>query len=155
MLIVGVAFPVRAGDAQKFKRFDLSGVRNVRAAAEIDEFALSVKAEFTVLGQAGFDVFALEFLLEVAAELQSLFAVHVEAFERLGFFDDLLHLSFDLREVFLADRSFQIEVVVKACAGRRAERQADAFIKPHDRSSHDVSTRVTEHSQSRCIASCD
>ncbi len=45
MFVVGVAFPVRAGDAQKFKGFDLAGVWNVRPSAEIDEFALPIEAK--------------------------------------------------------------------------------------------------------------
>jgi hypothetical protein len=70
----------------------------------------------------------------------------------LSFFDDLLHIGFDLREVVLADRSRQIEVVVEPVAGRWSERQPHAIEQPHDRSGHDVSTRVSQHAEGLRIA---
>jgi hypothetical protein len=61
-LVAGVSLPVRPGDAEHLERLDLSGIRNVRTAAQVDEFALPVEAERVVIGETGFDVLALEFL---------------------------------------------------------------------------------------------
>ena len=45
-----LSFPVRAGDAHEFERLDAFGGRNVRAAAEIDEFAGGVKRDHRLVG---------------------------------------------------------------------------------------------------------
>ena len=45
-----VAFPVGAGDAHQFERLNALGRRNVRAAAEVDEFAGGVERNHRVGG---------------------------------------------------------------------------------------------------------
>ena len=57
--------------------------------------------------------------------------------------DDLLHLGFDLREVFLVEGALgAVEVVVKAAVGGRAEGHLGAGKKPLHRVGHDVRRRV-------------
>ena len=71
-LAVGLPFPVGAGDGEELERPDLAGMRNVRAAAEIDELALAIEAEHAELVQLVVDVFDLERLAQVGDELAGL-----------------------------------------------------------------------------------
>ena len=59
LLAVGVVLPVGAGDAEQLERADLAGVRDVRAAAQVDELALAVEAQRRVLLQVVVDVLDL------------------------------------------------------------------------------------------------
>ncbi len=114
------------------------GVGDVRAAAEVDEFALAVEADGGMLGQSRVDVLDFEFLVQTFAELARLAAVEDEPLERLGVFDDLFHLVFDLGEVLFAQLVRAVEVVVVAVGERRAEGEIHVGKEPHDRAGHDV-----------------
>ena len=144
-LAVGLALPVGAGDRQQLERADLAGVGDVRAAAEVDELALAVEAEDAVLVQLVVDVLDLERLAEVVDELAGLGDGQAEPLERLGLLDDLGHLGLDGREVVLGERAVgEVDVVIEAGGGGRAEGELDAREEPHDRPGHDVRGRVPE-----------
>src|SRR6266481_9453592 len=68
LLAAGVVLPVRARNAQQFERAGLTGVRNMRAPAEINEFTLPVEAQARVLLEIVVDVLDLVTLTEVATE---------------------------------------------------------------------------------------
>ncbi len=142
-----VSFPIGAGDCQQLERLDSPGVGNVRAAAQIDELALAVKADGRMLGQASVDVLDLQFLLEPFAEFAGLFAVENESLERLGVLDDLPHLLFDPRKILLADLLRTIEIVIEAVGESRPEREVDVRKEPHHGPRHHVSTRVPQHAE--------
>ena len=89
----------------------------------------------------------LNFWPELLADLQRLGPRHFEPLERLVGLDDLLHLGFDRRKVFLRERLGQLEVVVEAAFDRRPEGQLHALQEPHHRPGHDVGRRVPHHAQ--------
>ncbi len=99
--LVGVSLPVGAGDRQELERPDLSGVGNMRAAAEVDELALTIKAQDAVLVQLVVDVFDLQVLTQVGDELARVGHGQRESLERLGVGDDPGHLGLDRRKVSL------------------------------------------------------
>ena len=143
----GVSFPEGGGDAGDLEGLDLSGMRNVGAATEVEEFALPVKAECGVFGKSGANVFGLERLAKVGAKCECFFAAGFEAFERFGRIDDALHFGFNAREVVFADGSGKIEVVVEAVASRGAEGETGSWKQSHDGASHHVCAAVAEHSE--------
>src|SRR5438045_2775296 len=49
LLTAGIILPISAGDAEEFEGTYFAGIGNMRSAAEIDKFALPVKAESRVL----------------------------------------------------------------------------------------------------------
>src|SRR5579884_2521754 len=122
-------------------------MRNVRPAAKVDELALTVEAERRILLQVVVDVLDLVFLAQILDQLTSLGRRPLEAFERLGFLDDLAHLLLDAWEVLLADRSRAVDVIVKAVLQRGPEGQLSAGKQPHDGPGHDVSAAVPQHGQ--------
>ena len=67
--IAFLALPVRAGDAHQFEGLDASGGRNVRAAAEINEFSGGVERNHR-LGGFFFHQLAFKFLIAFAIELE-------------------------------------------------------------------------------------
>ena len=64
----GVLLPVGPGDAEQLEGPDLAGVRQMRAAAQVDELALAIKAEDRILLQIVVDVLDLVSLGQVAAQ---------------------------------------------------------------------------------------
>jgi hypothetical protein len=68
--IAFLAFPVRACDAHQFEGLDARSGRNVRAAAEIDEFSGGVKGNHR-FGSFFFHQLAFKFLIAFAIELKS------------------------------------------------------------------------------------
>ena len=68
--IAFLAFPVGAGDAHELERGDALGGGDVRAAAEVDEFAGGVKGDHQLVGFF-FDELALENLIGLFVKLES------------------------------------------------------------------------------------
>ncbi len=64
-------------------------------AAKINKLSLLIKRESFMFGQPSFDVFYLELLIQVSANLQGLVSWLFDPFKRLTLLDDLFHLGFD------------------------------------------------------------
>ena len=118
--IAFVALPVGAGDIHQLERFYAPGGRDVRAAAEVDEFSGGVEGDHR-LDRFFLDQLAFEFLIRLAIEV-----------ERLGLGDqlalvgnvlrgDLAHLGLDFFEVFRRERLVAQEFVEEASFDRRAD----------------------------------
>src|SRR5208337_329042 len=118
LLILLVAEPVGAGDVEQLEGFDLSGRRQVRAAAEILELAGLVDRNLLVgLGEL-LDEMALH---EVAFALESLQAFLVrQKLASIGqvLLDELVHFLFDLLEIFGSKRGRAIKVVEESVLSR-------------------------------------
>lgn len=138
----GISLPVGSGNRQQLEGLDPFGVRHVRAAAEIDEFALAVETDGRMAGQPSPDMFALEGLRHSLDQLQRLVPVGDETLERLRLGDDAGHFGLDSREIVLADLMRQGHVVVVALAGRRTERQFHFGKQAGDSAGHHVRTNA-------------
>src|SRR5262245_50397307 len=114
LLAGGVVLPVSAGDRQQLERADLAGVRNVRAAAEVDELTLAVETEGRILLEVVVDMLDLVALSDVLAQGAGLGGRALEARERLRLGDDLAHLLLDAGEIILADGSRRVDIVIEA-----------------------------------------
>ena len=90
---------VSASDGEKLEGFDLLGVADVGAGAEVDELAVLVEADLLAFGDV---VEAAEFVALLADGLDLLdgfFARALDALELLVLLDDLLHLGLDGFEI--------------------------------------------------------
>ena len=114
-----VAKPVGACDVEQLERLDFSSRGNVRAAAEVEESSRLVDRDlFIGLGEL-LDEVALH---EIAFSLELLQAFLTwEELTRVGnvLLGQLLHLFFNLLEIFWSERRRTIEVVKEAVLGRR------------------------------------
>ena len=121
-LELGIAFlaePIGSSDVEQLEGLDLSGGRDMRAAAEIDELAGLVERNLIIgLGEL-FDEVALHEIAFGLESLESLVAVEKIAGVRLVAIDDLLHLLFDLFEVFRNEGSLAQKVIEEAGFGGR------------------------------------
>jgi hypothetical protein len=123
-----VAFVVGAGDVRELERADVAGAHDVRAGAEIGEVAVAVEGDFFALGNVLDDV-ELELARRGARpeaaqfaglrQCQRFAATNDNALEGVVRFRLLLHLGFDLREVFGRDAMRELDVVVEAVLDRR------------------------------------
>ena len=119
----------------------------MRSAAQVDEFTLAIEAELFVLGQAGLDMFDLERLFQVGAQLDRFIAGQRKLLERLGVFDDLGHLFFDGGKVIFAKLVVEFEIVIKTVIDGRAECQGNAVEDAHHGPRHDVRAGVSQNLQ--------
>ncbi len=116
--ILLVSQPVGAGDVEQLEGFDLSGRRQVRTAAEILKLAGLVDRNlFIGLGELLDEVALHE--VAFALELFETFLAR-QKFARVGqvLLDELLHLLFDLLEIFGRERSGAIKVVEESVLSR-------------------------------------
>jgi hypothetical protein len=144
----GVALPIGPGHGEQLEGLaDVAGAGDVPAATEVDEFALPVKRQARLTREAGLDVLDLELLAEFLAEFERFGPRHFDPLELLVRGDDLLHLCFDLRKIFLGDRLRQREVVIEAGGGGRPECQLHAVVEPHHGLGHHVGRAVPHHGE--------
>ena len=117
------------------------------STAKIDKLTLAIETQGIMSGQTRLDVFDLECLLHVAAQLDRLIAIERKLLEWLGQFNDFGHLGFNLGKVIFVQFLGQVEIIIKAIGNGRAEGQRNIRIKPHDGSSHNVRGGVTQNVQ--------
>ena len=123
-----IAAPVRSGDLHQFECLDLSGMRNVRPAAQVQKLALLVQRDalLALLHEVVDDLILEPLLLPVQAIL-GIGRGHIAADKRQLLLDDLLHLLFDLGQVFSLDAAGDLDIVVKAALNHRADRVLHAI----------------------------
>ncbi len=142
--IAFVALPVGAGDVHQLERFYAAGGRDVRAAAEVDEFPGGVERDHRLDGFF-LDQLAFEFLVRLAIEV-----------ERLGLGDqlalvgnvlrgDLVHPGFDFFEVFRRERLVAEEFVEKSGFDRRADAEFYVGIELEDGRGEQMRGGVAQH----------
>src|SRR5262249_46853176 len=83
LVSAGFGLPVRAGGVEDLEGPDLTGVRNVRAAAQVDKLALPVEAQCRELLQFAVDVLDLVALSQIGDERAGLAGGPLESLERL------------------------------------------------------------------------
>ena len=120
LLVVLVALPIRAGDRKQLECLDLGCVRDVWAAAEIDEMRTQRVFAEDVAGALG-DEFALH--PGVAVLLKTLFLFGVDALVGEMALLNLPHPGFDLFEILGRERGGAVEIVIEAVLDRRADAQ--------------------------------
>ena len=147
-LVVLVAPPVGARDARELEGLERLGVGEVRTDAHVDVLALLVEGDARVLGEVA-DVLDLVLLATLAHVLDGLGAGKLVGLELEVLLADLLHLGLDRGEVLLADLRVlgQVDVVVEAVLGGRAECEVSSGIETLDGLGHDVRSRVTDDVQ--------
>ena len=118
---VGIAAPIGARDLHQLERIaDLAGRGHVRAAAEIEPFALLVDLD-RLVARNGVDQFDLELLALVAEHLFGFLARPYFLGEGCIARDDLAHLLFDGRQVFRRERLVAEEIVIEAVLDHRPD----------------------------------
>src|SRR5262249_1909648 len=138
LLAASIVLPVSAGNAQQLERPDFAGMRDVRPAAEIDEFALAIETQGWILFQVVVNVLDLVSLAQVRYQLSGLRSWPLEALKWRRLVHDAAHFCFNAREILLADGRGHNNIVVETGFKRGAECQLNAGVEPHDRAGHDV-----------------
>jgi hypothetical protein len=141
-----VPAPVRPGDRQQLERLDLTGLRDMRPTAQVDEAAVLVDRDPAVahLFIELLDLVDLVRLAPRPEELERLGDRHVAVLEWDILLRDLAHLRLDLLEVLGDQLPRQVEVVVKAVGDGRSEPELCVGDQLEDGAGHDVRGRVTK-----------
>ena len=123
-----VAFVVGAGDVRELERTDVAGAHDVRAGAEIGEFAVAIEGDFftlrNVLDDIEFEFARRRSLAKGAKDTtlghgQRFVAREDDALERMVSFDFLFHLGLDLFEIFGRNAVVEFDVVIETVFDRR------------------------------------
>lgn len=99
------------------------------ACAEINEFALTIEADYGILGQI-VDKLDLIGLFPLLHEFDSFFSGQFKPLERMIFRNYLCHFSFNLREILGAERNIGVEIIIKAVINSGADCELDLGPKP-------------------------
>src|SRR6266478_5373748 len=148
-LKLGIAFlalPISAGDVHQLERLNALARRNMRAAAEVDEFSSGVERNHR-LGGFFFDKLALKNLVGLFVEVQGFRLGNELAFVRQILRGKLVHLFFDFGEVFLGERLIAQEFVEKAGVDRRTNAKLHAGIEFHHRGGEEMRRGMTKHEE--------
>ena len=142
--IAFLALPVRARDAHQLECANAPGGRDVRPAAEIDEFSGGIERHHRLDG-ALLDQFAFEALVPLAVELKRL-----GLRQHLAFVGDVLrgklaHFFLDACEVLWRKRLFAHKIVEEAGVDRRADAELDVREKFEHRRGEQMRRRVAQH----------
>jgi hypothetical protein len=140
--VVLVAAPVRAGDPRQLDRLDRARVLEMRPFAEVGEVALRVEGDRALGGVNELDLVRLPFRLEPPPGFVrgNLLAPPAPPFVELA-----SQLGLDRGEVLFADRLGELEVVVEAVLGRRADRELDVRVETAHRLREQVRGRMPQH----------
>ena len=123
-LAVAVAAPVGAGDARQLDgvALDAAGGVQMRAGAEVNEFALAVEGDNGVFRQV-VDELDLVRLIALLHELQRFVAGELKALETQLFLADLAHLGLKLLEHLGRERLGAVKIVIETVLDGRADGQ--------------------------------
>ena len=113
-----VTTPIGAGHAQQFHGRNVRCAMHVGALAQIHEIVMAVDGDYRIFGKA-FDKFDLVGL--VGEHGLGISATQILLLEGKSAFDGLLHQLLNLFQVLWGERTRNVEVVVKAILGGRAD----------------------------------
>ena len=116
----------------------------MRAGAEIHEFAVLVEGDFFALRNVGEPAEFVAFLSAGLDDLDGFFAGDFLAVKRLVLIGDLLHFGLDLREIFERELMVEVDVIVEAGVGGRADVELGIGIDAQDGRREDVRGGVAE-----------
>ena len=128
----------------------MAGRGHVRATAQVDKVALGVEGK-VLIRRDSFQQLDLVLLTLLVEQLNSFVATHQGAGYLVVRFHQLLHLRFDLLQIFRGKRTLVGEVVVEAIFNNRTDSYLCRWEQPLNRHRHQVSTGVTDHFQAILI----
>ena len=146
-LVLFVVLPVSAGLLGDLERLQRLGVAQVGSDAHIDVLALLVEAELGLVGQVG-DMLDLVVLLTLLHQLDGLVTGQDERLDGKILLADLLHLFFDGGQILVGQLGVaEVDVIVEAVLGGRAEGKVRLRIEALDGLRHDMGSRVAQNVQ--------
>ncbi|MCY1220149.1 hypothetical protein D9M72_321510 [compost metagenome] len=143
-LVVGIAAPVGAGHLHQLEDLQLARGRHVRAAAQVDEAAFAVQADFLVGGDRGDDL-GLVLLAHRLEQRHRFVAVPHFAHDPLVLAGELRHLLLDGGQVFGREGTLVGKVVVEAVFDHRPDRHLRFRIQFLDGVGQQVGRGVADH----------
>ena len=122
-LIFFTAAPVSACNVHELERLaDLLCGHQMGAGAQVCKFALLIEADNGILGKV-LDQFHLIGLVLLLHKGDGLGSGELEALQRQGLLDDLLHFSLDLFQVIGSNGIHRIHIIIEAIGNGRTDSQ--------------------------------
>ena len=147
-----VPSPIGARQAGKLKGLYRLGTHQMRSGAEIDKLSLLIEADLRPLRQI-FDQFHFIGLLTLFHKGDGFLSGFCETGDFQILFDNLLHLPFQLLQVFRGKSSLDVNIIVKSVSNGGADGQFCLGIQALNRLSQDVGGGMPVGCQSLRIGS--
>ena len=112
---------VGTGDAEQFDGLDLRGVAHVRAGAQVEEFAVAIKADGLAVRDVGKAPQLVGSLSKLPDVVRGFLARALEAFKLLVLFHNFFHLRLDAFQIFGRELVLAVKVVIKPRVRRRPD----------------------------------
>ncbi len=116
----------------------------MRAGAEVDKFALLIKADQSVFWQI-LNQFYLVVFAPLFKKADGFLTGHLFAYNGIVGFDDIVHFRFYGFEVLGSEGMGTVEIIIEAFIYGRSNRQLSVRPQPFDRLSHDMRRAVAVH----------
>src|SRR5215472_15000144 len=142
--IAFLTLPVGACDVHQLERLNALGGRNVRAAAEVNEFASGVEGNY-LLDRFFFDQFALEDLVALFVKVQRFGLGDEFALVRQVLSGKLVHFLLNFRQVLLGKGLVAEKFVEEASVDRWTDAQFYIRKEFHDRRGEQMRGGMPEH----------
>ena len=152
-LILFTSAPVSSCKACKFECFYRFCAHQVRSCTKICKFSLWIEADYGIFRKV-FDQFHFIWFIFFFKICDCFRSWHCILFNWKIFFNDFLHLSFDLFQVFCYKRSLTVNIIIESVFNWRSDRKFCIRIQSLDRLCHNVRCCVTECTFSFFIIEC-
>ena len=137
--------PVGSGNSGELKGFDLTGVNQVGAAAEVKPIIMSVDRHHRFLHL--FQHFDLVGLVALSEDPDCFLPIQFPAQNRRSLLDYFLHFSFDLRNILDTEGFRAVKVIVETVFDGWANSNFGFRIQALHRLGHDVRSSVAKNLQ--------
>ena len=141
------ASPVGSRQAGELDGLHIFGIVQMRACAQIHEFALTVKADYRILRQI-LDQLHLIVFVSLLHEGDRLITGKRKALQRQALLHDLLHFLFDCGKILAGNGLLKLKIIIEAILNCRSDRQLRIRIQALYRLCQNMGSRMTEGSRS-------
>ena len=146
-LVLLAASPVGSRQAGELDGLHIFGIVQMRACAQIHEFALTVKADYRILRQI-LDQLHLIVFVSLLHEGDRLITGKRKALQRQALLHDLLHFLFDCGKILAGNGLLKFKIIVKAVLDGRSDRQLRIRIQALYRLCQNMGSGMAEGSRS-------
>ena len=144
LLVLGIAAPVRAGDAGELERLEEARVRHVRSTAHVHVFLVEVQAHRGHVGAHVVDQAQLVFLAAAREFLDDLVARGHLLHHVVVLRDQFAHALLDRGQVVRGERALGVDVVVETLVDDRADHHLGVRVQLLHRMADQVRAAVAD-----------
>ena len=143
-LVFLIASPICTRALSQLKRFNDFHIHKVRSCAKLRKLALLIKADVFAFCGVFLDEFNFIRLVLLLHKFNCLINRKFKSCNFRIFFDNLLHLCFNLEQILGRKRFFHIKIIIKSVVNSGADSEFCIGIKPFNSLSHNMRSSMVK-----------